>query len=154
MMMLMLRFPSRKRPIILNVLIATCSADSEFSGGTDKYKTPVILTSTGRCSWFCPASFTSTCPIDVQYFPFDRQKCVLKFGSWTYEVNSRLNRPFPSCVKTSPLATSFIWKCVQPTSLFSWKSNSFSYEWCCTDSFWNRGTRKWPIAIKLKILLQ
>ncbi|XP_058964332.1 neuronal acetylcholine receptor subunit alpha-10-like [Pocillopora verrucosa] len=62
------------------------SADNEFSGGTDKYKTPVILSSNGSCSWFCPASFTSTCPIDVQYFPFDRQKCVLKFGSWTYEV--------------------------------------------------------------------
>ncbi|KAL9957152.1 hypothetical protein ACROYT_G038755 [Oculina patagonica] len=62
------------------------SADNEFSGGTDKYKTPVILSSSGKCSWFCPASFTSTCPIDVQYFPFDRQKCILKFGSWTYEV--------------------------------------------------------------------
>ncbi|XP_074605832.1 neuronal acetylcholine receptor subunit alpha-10-like [Acropora palmata] len=62
------------------------SADNEFSGGTDKYKTPVILTNTGKCSWFCPASFTSTCPIDVQYFPFDQQKCILKFGSWTYEV--------------------------------------------------------------------
>ncbi|XP_073245838.1 neuronal acetylcholine receptor subunit alpha-10-like [Porites lutea] len=62
------------------------SADSEFSGGTEKYKTPVILTNKGKCSWYCPVSFTSTCPINVQYFPFDQQKCVLKFGSWTYEV--------------------------------------------------------------------
>ena len=65
------------------------SADSEFSGGTEKYKTPVILTWTGKCSWYCPVSFTSTCPINVQYFPFDQQKCVLKFGSWTYEVKKR-----------------------------------------------------------------
>lgn len=70
-----------------NTCFVICSADNEFSGGTVKYKTPVILTYNGKCSWFCPASFTSTCPIDVQYFPFDRQKCILKFGSWTYEVN-------------------------------------------------------------------
>ena len=70
------------------------SADSEFSGGTEKYKTPVILTNQGKCSWYCPVSFTSTCPINVQYFPFDQQKCVLKFGSWTYEVKKRKNKYF------------------------------------------------------------
>lgn len=28
--------------------------------------------------------FKSTCRIDVRWFPFDIQKCELKFGSWTY----------------------------------------------------------------------
>ncbi|XP_077404353.1 cholinergic receptor, nicotinic, alpha 11 isoform X2 [Vanacampus margaritifer] len=27
----------------------------------------------------------STCNVDVRWFPFDIQKCVLKFGSWTYD---------------------------------------------------------------------
>ena len=33
-----------------------------------------------------PAKFTSTCEIDITYFPFDRQECKLKFGSWTFDV--------------------------------------------------------------------
>lgn len=28
--------------------------------------------------------FKSTCHIDVRWFPFDVQRCDLKFGSWTY----------------------------------------------------------------------
>ena len=36
----------------------------------------VFLTTTGI--------FKSTCHIDVRWFPFDVQKCELKFGSWTY----------------------------------------------------------------------
>ncbi|RTG89169.1 uncharacterized protein DC041_0004624 [Schistosoma bovis] len=29
--------------------------------------------------------FKSTCSVDIKYFPFDRQKCVLKFGPWSYD---------------------------------------------------------------------
>ena len=33
----------------------------------------------------CPTGiFKSTCYIDVRWFPFDVQRCDLKFGSWTY----------------------------------------------------------------------
>ena len=27
----------------------------------------------------------STCRIDITWFPFDEQKCDMKFGSWTYD---------------------------------------------------------------------
>lgn len=29
--------------------------------------------------------FMSTCNVDVRWFPFDIQRCELKFGSWTYD---------------------------------------------------------------------
>ncbi|KAK7912410.1 hypothetical protein WMY93_012621 [Mugilogobius chulae] len=29
--------------------------------------------------------FKSTCRIDVRWFPFDEQRCELKFGSWSYD---------------------------------------------------------------------
>lgn len=35
-------------------------------------------------SSFISGIFKSTCYIDVRWFPFDVQRCDLKFGSWTY----------------------------------------------------------------------
>jgi hypothetical protein len=29
--------------------------------------------------------YYSTCKIDITWFPFDEQKCAMKFGSWTYD---------------------------------------------------------------------
>ncbi|XP_077998372.1 neuronal acetylcholine receptor subunit alpha-10-like [Glandiceps talaboti] len=34
--------------------------------------------------WSRPTVLKSTCKIDIKYFPFDKQQCRLKFGSWTY----------------------------------------------------------------------
>ena len=34
--------------------------------------------------------YKSYCSIDIQYYPFDRQNCTLKFGTWTYHVNQFL----------------------------------------------------------------
>ena len=68
------------------LIFSVYSAGNEFSGGTEKYKTPVIVNYDGTNKWYSPASFTSTCKIDVTFFPFDIQTCSLKFGSWTYEV--------------------------------------------------------------------
>jgi len=31
--------------------------------------------------------YKSYCTIDIEYYPFDRQFCFLKFGTWTYHVN-------------------------------------------------------------------
>lgn len=60
------------------------------SGTLYLFKTKVILTSDGSCTWYAPTILRSSCNIDITYFPFDDQICELKFGSWTYhglEVN-------------------------------------------------------------------
>ncbi|KAM7430993.1 Neuronal acetylcholine receptor subunit alpha-7 [Porites harrisoni] len=38
----------------------------------------------GNVSWLNPVIFTSSCEIDITFFPLDDQTCDLKFGSWSY----------------------------------------------------------------------
>ena len=35
--------------------------------------------------WIPPFIFTTTCKLDISLYPFDRQNCEIKFGSWTYD---------------------------------------------------------------------
>ena len=61
-----------------------------FAGNLDVLKTRAKLRYDGQCIWLAPVILRSKCEIDVTYFPFDTQKCPLKFGSWTYD-KERLN---------------------------------------------------------------
>ncbi|XP_068211457.1 neuronal acetylcholine receptor subunit alpha-7-like isoform X5 [Palaemon carinicauda] len=58
------------------------SADEGFSS---TYPTNVVVTSSGMCTYIPPGIFLSTCRIDITWYPFDDQKCNMKFGSWTYD---------------------------------------------------------------------
>ncbi|KAF1387960.1 hypothetical protein PFLUV_G00085330 [Perca fluviatilis] len=49
------------------------------------FKTNVLVNSSGFCEYLPPGIFLSTCNVDVRWFPFDIQRCELKFGSWTFD---------------------------------------------------------------------
>uniref|UniRef100_A0A5S6R535 Neurotransmitter-gated ion-channel ligand-binding domain-containing protein n=1 Tax=Trichuris muris TaxID=70415 RepID=A0A5S6R535_TRIMR len=38
----------------------------------------------GKVMWKPPGIYKSFCQIDIQYFPYDLQRCHMKFGGWTY----------------------------------------------------------------------
>lgn len=79
-----------------------CSADGNFEV---TLATKATLNYTGRVEWKPPAIYKSSCEIDVEYFPFDEQTCVMKFGSWTYDgfqVNSYQSSPYSYlCLSTN-----------------------------------------------------
>jgi len=62
---------------------------SPYSADVSSYKssisTNVIVTSNGNVTWLSMVIFRSSCAIDVKYFPFDEQNCMMKFASWTYD---------------------------------------------------------------------
>ncbi|KAF5920664.1 hypothetical protein HPG69_014701 [Diceros bicornis minor] len=58
------------------------NADGRFEGSL---MTKVVVKSNGTVIWTPPASYKSSCTMDVTFFPFDRQNCSMKFGSWTYD---------------------------------------------------------------------
>ncbi|GFS82533.1 acetylcholine receptor subunit alpha-like [Nephila pilipes] len=48
-------------------------------------ETKAQLNNRGMIQWKPPAIYKSSCEIDVEFFPFDVQTCLMKFGSWTYD---------------------------------------------------------------------
>ncbi|XP_039206948.1 neuronal acetylcholine receptor subunit beta-3 isoform X2 [Crotalus tigris] len=58
------------------------NADGRFEGSL---MTKAIIKYNGIVVWRPPASYKSSCTMDVTFFPFDRQNCSMKFGSWTYD---------------------------------------------------------------------
>ncbi|CAC5395497.1 CHRNN [Mytilus coruscus] len=74
-----------------------------------------IVQHTGDITWLPQAVFRSQCNIDVGTFPFDKQTCTLKFGSWTYNGN-QLDLQFKSGQANFTLADyteSNVWEIIE-----------------------------------------
>lgn len=76
------------------------SADGNFEV---TLATKATLMSSGKVEWKPPAIYHSSCEMDVEYFPFDEQTCVMKFGSWTYDgFQVGLHWQFEKSAKSNP----------------------------------------------------
>jgi hypothetical protein len=65
-----------------------------------------------------PAIFKFSCSLDLHEFPFDIQSCKMKFGSWTYNNDMMIVRPYESLDTQIDVLSSF--------SHSEWDINSFS----------------------------
>ncbi|CAD5113333.1 DgyrCDS2509 [Dimorphilus gyrociliatus] len=50
----------------------------------------VRLSYNGKVHWEPGGIFTTTCDIDIRYFPFDEQLCPIQIGAWAY-YSARMN---------------------------------------------------------------
>ena len=62
-----------------------CSADDLVvqAGHLEKFRVFVIVRHDGVNMWVSPATFKSSCDLNVKFFPFDKQQCSMQFRSLT-----------------------------------------------------------------------
>lgn len=111
-----------------------CSADGNFEV---TLATKATLNYTGRVEWRPPAIYKSSCEIDVEYFPFDEQTCVMKFGSWTYD-GFQVNKNKKKLSTTSRADTtkknknnSTVGYCFGESCRIRFSSNVWWSDWLC-----------------------
>jgi len=51
------------------------------------YPSKAVIDNKGKVLWIPPAIVQSACSVDVQFFPFDEQKCDLSYGPWTHDFS-------------------------------------------------------------------
>jgi len=81
------RLTQCKRPLSVSFVTDGCRAElltPDFS------RVRVLIGHTGHVHWEPGGVFTTTCDIDVRYFPFDDQRCMIEFGAWAY-YSARVN---------------------------------------------------------------
>lgn len=57
------------------------SADGKYEVS---FEPNVVVNNDGQILWIPISIYKSACTIDVEYFPFDEQRCEMRFGSWTF----------------------------------------------------------------------
>ncbi|VDM50690.1 unnamed protein product [Toxocara canis] len=74
----------RKQFQIIEVRVSRVNGYSADAGADGNYEVSFLsnvnVESNGDVTWVPPAIYKSSCRIDVEYFPFDEQTCVLIFG--------------------------------------------------------------------------
>lgn len=112
-----------------SLIISYFSADERLHERRDSL---CIVGHDGSVSWIPQAIFKSSCDIDVKAFPFDKQKCHLKFGSWTYD-GLQLDLFFKDNkeeMDTSEFQFSNVWHVISAVG----KKNKVTYT-CCPEPF-------------------
>ncbi|ESP05441.1 hypothetical protein LOTGIDRAFT_103111, partial [Lottia gigantea] len=62
------------------------TAGENLDGFVNVTGSKVMIHYDGLVRWMIPIMLKSSCSVDVTYFPYDYQKCELRFGSWIYDI--------------------------------------------------------------------
>jgi len=64
-------------------LINVPSVDKEYGAS---FETSLVVKSNGSIIYVTPGVFVTSCKVNLLFYPFDYQKCDLKFASWTLDA--------------------------------------------------------------------
>lgn len=67
---------------------------------------------TGTVEWELPRIFVTHCSIEVPYFPFDTQKCIVELTSWAYAIDELQITPLYREVQTDEMSKDAEWDVV------------------------------------------
>ncbi|KAK7478423.1 hypothetical protein BaRGS_00030348 [Batillaria attramentaria] len=105
--------------------------NSASEGFDATFPTNVVISYDGSCLWVPPGMFKSTCAIDITWFPFDDQRCDLKFGSWTHDGQYlNLTEDSPAGGDTSDFIRNGEWELIGVPV----RRNLLEYE-CCPEFY-------------------
>ena len=93
-------------------------------------KSRVIVYSSGDIIWSRPGLLKSTCKFDLSYYPFDIQKCHMRFGSWVYSGNDLDLQIHESKMDMSSMQLNEEWQLINTTV----KRNVKVYQ-CCPEEY-------------------
>ncbi|XP_059173431.1 neuronal acetylcholine receptor subunit alpha-9-like isoform X2 [Physella acuta] len=90
--------------------------DSAGEGGAINTGFNVVVSRDGICQYHYPTVITSVCKIDVTFFPFDKQTCLLTFGSLSYNAHQVYITSSLSSADLSNFVPSTEWRLINFTS--------------------------------------
>ncbi|KAL3876914.1 hypothetical protein ACJMK2_034695, partial [Sinanodonta woodiana] len=89
----------------------------------------------GNVTWIPQAIYMSTCALDVTTFPFDKQECQLKFGSWTYngrQLDLKFLNDRESMITDDYFVENTAWKVLATPAV----RNVYKYA-CCPEPYYD-----------------
>ncbi|UJR26100.1 hypothetical protein I4U23_007446 [Adineta vaga] len=102
----------------------------------EKREVLAVVYYNGTVVWKPMSIFKSTCQIDIRRFPYDRQNCSMKFGTWTYD-SSKVNLNF-----------------YRNIDQFDLRSYVKSNEWSILENYAKRNTEKYDCCPEIYVDLK
>lgn len=71
--------------VVLNKNDVSCSGEAHIA---DHLASILVLAfPTGKMMWVPTSTLPAACVLDMTYWPHDKHKCTVKFGSWVHSGN-------------------------------------------------------------------
>ena len=120
------------------------------------------LYSDGTILWVRPTTYSFSCKLDLNMFPFDEQRCTMTFGSWKYSANFLDLRPFKDHPKFKNISVDAKFSHNEWNIVNTYVDHEDIEYLCCPDELWpnsfytivlKRNYTKYLVVIAMTLLI-
>jgi hypothetical protein len=120
------------------------------------------LYSDGTILWVRPTTYSFSCKLDLNMFPFDEQRCTMTFGSWKYSANFLDLRPFKDHPKFKNISVDAKFSHNEWNIVDTYVDHEDIEYLCCPDELWpnsfytivlKRNYTKYLVVIAMTLLI-